>query len=139
MSRRVASPSAPKTRSWSRTICPHTTIRLYEGVVKFIGPWDTYEFNLGNAKDLREYGHAVERSWRVAVAMVGQVMWELIEPLDDESVYARFRAEKGEGVHHIGVATPSRRDAGGSSAEKGTDVVLSGEFDGIRVAYRHPP
>jgi hypothetical protein len=28
--------------------------------------------------------------------MVGQVMWELIEPLDDESVYARFLAEKGD-------------------------------------------
>jgi methylmalonyl-CoA/ethylmalonyl-CoA epimerase len=60
-----------------------------------IGPWEIYEFNLGNAKDLREYGQPAERSWRLAVTMVGQVMWELIEPLDDESVYARFLAEKG--------------------------------------------
>jgi methylmalonyl-CoA/ethylmalonyl-CoA epimerase len=27
-----------------------------------IGPWDIYEFNPGNAKDLREYGQSVERS-----------------------------------------------------------------------------
>jgi len=26
------------------------------------------------------------------------VQWELIEPLDDKSDYARFLAEKGEGV-----------------------------------------
>jgi methylmalonyl-CoA/ethylmalonyl-CoA epimerase len=54
----------------------------------------------------REYGQPVERSWRLAVATVGQVQWELIEPLDEESVYARFLAEKGEGVHHVAVATP---------------------------------
>jgi methylmalonyl-CoA/ethylmalonyl-CoA epimerase len=28
--------------------------------------------------------------------MVGEVMWELIEPLDDESVYARFLAERAK-------------------------------------------
>ena len=55
-----------------------------------IGPWKVYEFNAGNAEDFREYGQPVERSWRLAVAMVGQVQWELIEPLDEESVYARF-------------------------------------------------
>ena len=32
------------------------------------------------AKDLREYGQPVKRSGRVAVAMLGQVHWELIEP-----------------------------------------------------------
>jgi Glyoxalase/Bleomycin resistance protein/Dioxygenase superfamily len=69
-----------------------------------IGPWDIHEFSPGRVKDLRE---PVERSWRTAVAMVGQVQWELIEPLDDESIYARFLAEKGEGVHHLGVAAPT--------------------------------
>lgn len=57
----------------------------------------------GMRKGLRECGRPVERSWRLAVTMVGQVMWQLIEPLDGESVYARFLAEKGEGVHHIAV------------------------------------
>jgi 4-hydroxyphenylpyruvate dioxygenase-like putative hemolysin len=34
-------------------------------------------------------------------------MWELIEPLDEEGIYARFLAEKGEGIHHVAVATPN--------------------------------
>jgi methylmalonyl-CoA/ethylmalonyl-CoA epimerase len=37
-----------------------------------IGPWTISEFNPGNAKDLREYGQPVPRSWRVAVAMVSR-------------------------------------------------------------------
>jgi hypothetical protein len=35
-----------------------------------IGPWEVHEFNAGNAEDFREYGQAVERSWRLAVATV---------------------------------------------------------------------
>ena len=69
-----------------------------------IGPWDIHEFNAGNEEDLHEHGQPVERSWRLAITMVGGVQWELIEPLDDESDYARFLAAKGEGVHHVAVA-----------------------------------
>ena len=100
-----------------------------------IGPWEIHEFTPRDANDLREYGQPVERSWRLAVTMVGSVMWELIEPLDSESIYARFLAEKGEGVHHIAVATPSFDDAVAAQAARGATLALSGEFSGIKVAY----
>jgi hypothetical protein len=32
------------------------------------------------------------------------VQWELIQPLTDKGIFAKFLAEKGEGVHHIAVA-----------------------------------
>jgi hypothetical protein len=38
------------------------------------------------AEDFREYGQPVERSWRLAVATVGQVQWELIEPAGREAL-----------------------------------------------------
>jgi methylmalonyl-CoA/ethylmalonyl-CoA epimerase len=100
-----------------------------------IGPWKTYEFNSENASDLYEYGEHVERSWRLAVTMVGHVMWELIEPLDDKSVYARFLAEKGEGVHHIAVTTPHFDEAVAAQAKQGNKLPLSGTFSGTKVAY----
>jgi methylmalonyl-CoA/ethylmalonyl-CoA epimerase len=100
-----------------------------------IGPWKIYEFNPGNAPDLHEYGQPAKRSWRVAGAMVGQMHWELIEPLDDESIYARFLSEKGGGVHHIAVAAQSFDEMLAMAAKRGTDVVLSGEFEGVKVAY----
>ena len=62
-------------------------------------------------------------------------MWELIEPLDEESVWARFLAEKGEGVHHIAVATPNFDDAVAEQAKRGDDLVLSGAFSGVKLAY----
>ena len=102
-----------------------------------IGPWERHdELTPDNARDLRVYGQPVAL-WRVAAAsaMVGQVMWELIEPLDDESIFARFLAEKGEGVHHIAVATPRFDEAVAVPAERGNPLVLSGAFSGIDVAY----
>jgi methylmalonyl-CoA/ethylmalonyl-CoA epimerase len=101
-----------------------------------IGPWQHHELDPENAKDVRIYGQPVAL-WRVAAAtaMVGQVMLELIEPLDNESIFARFLAEKGGGVHHIAVATPNFDEAVAAQARRGPDLVLSGTFDGIRVAY----
>ncbi len=108
-----------------------------------IGPWDIYEFNAGSREDLHEHGRPVERSWRLATTMVGGVQWELIEPLDDESDYARFLAAKGEGVHHIAVAPTNFDRSLADMANNGHEAVLSGTFrpstdpasGGIRVAY----
>jgi methylmalonyl-CoA/ethylmalonyl-CoA epimerase len=105
-----------------------------------IGPWEVHEFDPEDAKDLHEYGQPVGRSGRgavtrIAVATVGRVMWELIEPLDEESVWARFLAEKGEGVHHIAVATPRFDETVTAEAERGRELVLSLEFSGVKIAY----
>jgi Glyoxalase/Bleomycin resistance protein/Dioxygenase superfamily len=100
-----------------------------------IGPWEIHEFNPKNTEGLHEYGQPVERSWRLAATMVGQVQWELIEPLDDASNYARFLAAKGEGVHHIAVAVTDYDGSLADQVARGREAVLSGEFRGIKVAY----
>jgi hypothetical protein len=48
-----------------------------------IGPWHFTQIDLGEANNYREYGQPAERSNRIAVATVVQVMWELIEPLEE--------------------------------------------------------
>jgi methylmalonyl-CoA/ethylmalonyl-CoA epimerase len=100
-----------------------------------IGPWEIHEFAAGSAEDLHEHGQLVDRAWRLATTMVGQVQWELIEPRDAESDYARFLAEKGEGVHHIAVAPTNYDRALAEEAKRGREAVLSGTFSGFRVAY----
>ena len=82
------------------------TVRRYEDDYG-IGPWRFDRIDLGEANDYREHGQPVERSTRIAIAMIGRVMWELIEPLDEEGIHARFLAEKGKGIHHVAVATPN--------------------------------
>jgi methylmalonyl-CoA/ethylmalonyl-CoA epimerase len=105
------------------------TVRRYEDDYG-IGPWHFARIDLGDANDYREYGWPVERSMRIAVATVGRVMWELIEPLEEEGIYARFLAKKGEGVHHVAVTTPDF-DETVARAERENDVILRG----ARFAY----
>jgi methylmalonyl-CoA/ethylmalonyl-CoA epimerase len=69
-------------------------IRRYEDDYG-IGPWGVYQFKPGDVKEWREHGQPAEPSTRIATAMVGRVQWELIQPLDDRSIYAQFLATKG--------------------------------------------
>lgn len=96
-----------------------------------IGPWEIYAFNPGTVEDMQANGEPVAWSWRLALARVGGVVWELIEPLDDRSIYADFLAAHGEGVHHVGMATHSFADA---LAEQRAPL-LSGRYRGIDFAY----
>jgi methylmalonyl-CoA/ethylmalonyl-CoA epimerase len=109
------------------------TVRRYEDDYG-IGPWELARFDLGDEHDYREYGQPARRSNRVAFATVGHVMWELIEPLDEDGLYARFLAEKGEGVHHIAVATPSFERTI-THADRKNDLILSCEVGGTQAAF----
>src|SRR5918997_5401028 len=109
------------------------TVRRYEDDYG-IGPWQFARIDLGEEHNYREYGRPVERSTRIAIATVGGVMWELIEPLDADGIYARFLAEKDEGVHHVAVATPDF-DETVARAERKDGVMLSCKHSGIDIAY----
>ena len=100
-----------------------------------IGPWQLFEVTPENAPDLYHDGQPVKGSTRAAATMVGNVMWELIQPLDGQGVFARFLAEKGEGVHHIALATLNFDDAVAAQIQRGNTLPLSGTFSGVKVAY----
>jgi hypothetical protein len=100
-----------------------------------IGPWEIYEFNPDTVRGMHERGAPVSCAWRLALARVGGLQWELIEPLDDTSIYARFLAEQGEGVHHVGVAVQDYHAAVAELERKGRDVVFGGEYNGVTFAY----
>ena len=100
-----------------------------------IGPWDVYEFHPGNVQGMHERGQPVERSWRLALAQVGEVQWELVEPRDEDSVYARFLAEHGTGVHHVGVAVSDYERTLAELGDRGHDVLLGGTYNGVTFAY----
>ena len=70
------------------------------------------------------------------MTMVGSVQWELIEPLDDRSMYAEFLAAKGEGLHHVARGRRADYDeALDSLRAKGRRVLQAGFYNGVTFAY----
>ena len=66
-----------------------------------IGPWRFYTLDPSNTPGMTFRGKPVKHAFRAALANIGEVMLELIEPLEGSSVYAEHLATRGEGLHHL--------------------------------------
>lgn len=100
-----------------------------------IGPWEIYEFNPDTVTEMVKDDRPAEHAFRLAVTMVGNVQWELIQPLDDRSIYAEFLATKGEGLHHVAVGVPSYGEALDTMRAKGRRALQGGVYNGVTFAY----
>jgi methylmalonyl-CoA/ethylmalonyl-CoA epimerase len=101
-----------------------------------IGPWEIYEFGPNNVTPAADAEAAAGSAWRLAVTMVGSVQWELIEPLDDRSMYAEFLATRGEGLHHVAVGGGAGYRASlDEMRAKGRRVLNGGVYKGATFAY----
>jgi methylmalonyl-CoA/ethylmalonyl-CoA epimerase len=111
-------------------------VRKYRDVYG-IGGWQIMEIGSENTEDVRLYGRPVEWKSKIAMTMVGSVMWELIQPLDESDLFGRFLAERNGvgGVHHIAVCTPDFQRVVEEEAARGNQSILSGAFSGIEVHY----
>jgi catechol 2,3-dioxygenase-like lactoylglutathione lyase family enzyme len=73
-----------------------------------IGPWNRYLFDKDTVGDMKRLGKKVNYAMDLALAQVGNVQWELIQPLDDKSDYAVHLREHGEGIHHVALETAEK-------------------------------
>ena len=100
-----------------------------------IGPWEIYDFNPDTMTKAERDGQPTDSASRIAVTMVGRVQWELVQPLDEKSLYAEFLATKGEGLHHVAVGTPDYREVLDTIQAKGRRVLQGGIYNGVTFSY----
>jgi len=78
---------------------------------------------------------------RVVMVPVGETRLELLEPTSDDSVIAKFIANRGEGLHHISIRVPDLNAAIQKLKSGGTRLV-SNEIKigagGHRYIFLHP-
>jgi methylmalonyl-CoA/ethylmalonyl-CoA epimerase len=66
-----------------------------------IGPWYLFRY-----EDIEGELRGARSTFSVRLALTrvdDRFEWELIQPLDDRSIYSDFLARHGEGVHHLAV------------------------------------
>lgn len=68
-----------------------------------IGPWEVYCFNQDNVSRLEVAGSAVEEpfSFLVAFTSVGDIQFEIIQPVSGPTIYQAYIDRRGEGFHHV--------------------------------------
>lgn len=100
-----------------------------------IGPWSILEINPDTAEDLCQNEEPAPYAMRVALATIGSVQWELIEPKDDGTPYAEFLRTHGEGLHHVAFGVESYGAAVDRLRARGHRILMSGRHQGAAWAY----
>jgi hypothetical protein len=67
-----------------------------------IGPWAVHTFSPDWIKGMTFRGKEQGYTMKLALAQLGPVMYELIEPVEGPTSYHEFLDEHGEGLHHLG-------------------------------------
>lgn len=78
---------------------------------------------------------------RVVMVPIGETRLELLEPLSDDSVIAKFIAKRGEGMHHISLRVPDLAAAVAKLKADGVRLVseeIKIGAGGHRYIFVHP-
>ena len=93
-----------------------------------IGPWSIFEWEAPLVYDRTYHG---QRAWareRIALAQVGAVQLELVQPVEGPSIYRDWLEEHGEGLHHMNFLVDDVDQAVAALAELGFPSMQSGRF-----------
>jgi methylmalonyl-CoA/ethylmalonyl-CoA epimerase len=100
-----------------------------------IGPWQIHTFRQPDLFDTTLRGKPESYSMKIASAQIGNIQWELIQPLSGRSSYREFLDEKGEGLHHVAVVVDDFEKVIASLEKHGIGTVMTGKFRESTYAY----
>ncbi len=97
-----------------------------------IGPWYFLEFNSMNVDNMMLYGKRKDYAMLVAVCPIGDVRFELIEPLTD-SIYTDYIDKYGESIiHHLKLGVDDYDFAVDYLQKLGIESIQSGHQLGVK-------
>ncbi len=100
-----------------------------------VGPWAIFEFSPDTVSDMVIDDTPARYAMRLAVANIGRLQIELIEPLDDKSIYAKHLAAHGETLHHVALAVDDYAGAEKALRAKGHHILMGGNHNGVTYSY----
>ncbi len=78
---------------------------------------------------------------KTAFFKIGQTKIELLEPTSEDSPVAKFIKKRGEGIHHIALATNDVNQALKEAEEKGIKLIDKQKrkgAEGLSIGFLHP-
>jgi methylmalonyl-CoA/ethylmalonyl-CoA epimerase len=72
---------------------------------------------------------------RLVFVKFGPLTLELLQPLDDRSIWSRFIEEKGEGIHHVALGVSNYDELMHGLSDQGHELLVGAVFNGCRWCY----
>jgi len=80
-------------------------------------------------------GKPLDAKFKISGARLGEIVLELIQPVEGESPHQEFLDSKGEGIQHIAFAVDDLDREVAKLTKQGVSVLLSANLHDVRVAY----
>lgn len=93
-----------------------------------IGPWAIFDWEAPLVYDRKYHGKTVWAREKIAITQLGNVMLELVQPVDGPSIYRDWLDEKGEGIHHVNFLVDDVDETGEILMSMGFPSIQSGRF-----------
>lgn len=101
-----------------------------------VQPWKTTRYDSTNISDMKRCGRPQAYAMNIGMCTAGDADMELVQPLDEYSIYAGFLREHGAGLHHICFETESFDRADSAMEAAGCPKIQEGIISGeTRYAY----
>jgi methylmalonyl-CoA/ethylmalonyl-CoA epimerase len=72
---------------------------------------------------------------RLVFIKFGPLTVELLEPLDNKSIWASFIEQKGEGIHHLAFGVSNYEEMVKILSDQGHPLLVAATFEGCRWCY----
>jgi methylmalonyl-CoA/ethylmalonyl-CoA epimerase len=80
-------------------------------------------------------GKPLDAKFKISGARLGEIVLELIQPVEGKSPHQEFLDSKGEGIQHIAFAVDDLDREVARLTKQGVSVLLSANLRDVRVAY----
>ncbi|MFC2024238.1 VOC family protein [Chloroflexota bacterium] len=100
-----------------------------------IGNWELTEFASTIQQQATYLGKPGDYTFRSALAPVGEIQLELVQPVSGDSLFIDSICEHGEGVHHLAFAVDDIEETTHNMNSEGFATLMSGRFDNHSFAY----
>ena len=115
------------------TICVKDVMKTAENYwhILGIGPWKVY--NRGSHILSKRFYHGKPAWGRelVALASIGEIELELVQPVEGDSIYQDWINEHGEGMHHLKFLCEDADEVCTILTDQGFPNLQSGQFSGV--------
>jgi methylmalonyl-CoA/ethylmalonyl-CoA epimerase len=109
----------------------------YAEIFGFDFSWGFQTTMLNDHTHAKYYGTPTDARAKLTGVSIGNIQFELLQPLDEPSAWMDYLKQHGEGIHHIAFFVPKTDTTAASFVEHGYQVTHQGLFTGQGGMYTY--